>query len=123
MVVGRSAAGRLEDEFISRSVDHVAFRPWDVCAGSIIAQEAGCFVAGAHGTPFDNVASEAWLTGRKHFVLRAIGDTEAGFLQICLDTFYTRLTRTCPFQAEKGVDAQRRLAKEFYETVQDVEAH
>ncbi|EPT03829.1 hypothetical protein FOMPIDRAFT_127815 [Fomitopsis schrenkii] len=75
--------------------------PWDICAGSVIAQEAGCFIAGAHGTPFDNVANEAWLTGRKHFVLRAIGDTET----------------------EKGVDAQKRLAKEFYETVQDVEAH
>ncbi|KZT72854.1 inositol monophosphatase [Daedalea quercina L-15889] len=75
--------------------------PWDVCAGSVIAQEAGCFVAGAHGMPLDNVASEAWLTGRKHFVIRAIGDSET----------------------EKGVETQKRLIKEFYETVQDVEAH
>lgn len=61
-------------------------RPWDICAGSVIAQEAGCFIAGAHGTPFDNVANEAWLTGRKHFVLRAIGDTEVR-LRVCPFTF------------------------------------
>ena len=84
VVTGRSVAGRVEDVPISPSVDHVVYRPWDVCAGSIIAQEAGCFVAGAHGTPFDNVANEAWLTGRKHFVLRAIGDTEVGFLEFAL---------------------------------------
>ena len=29
-------------------------RPWDVCAGSIIAQEAGGFVAGSHNSPLDN---------------------------------------------------------------------
>ncbi|PCH34177.1 inositol monophosphatase [Wolfiporia cocos MD-104 SS10] len=75
--------------------------PWDICAGSIIAQEAGCFVTGSHSYPLNNEVTEEVLTGRKHFVIRAIGDTET----------------------EKGVDAQKRLIREFYETVEDVEAH
>jgi len=73
--------------------------PWDVCAGSIIAQEAGCLVAGSHSSPLDNVVSEEVLAGRKYIVIRAIGDTAD----------------------EKGIDAQKRLIKEFYETVEDVD--
>ncbi|GBE77335.1 Protein qutG [Sparassis crispa] len=73
--------------------------PWDICAGAIIAQEAGCFVAGSHDAPLDNVVNEDILVGRKYIVIRAIGDTET----------------------EKGVDAQKRLIKEFYETVEDIE--
>ncbi|KAI0325422.1 hypothetical protein GY45DRAFT_248521 [Cubamyces sp. BRFM 1775] len=73
--------------------------PWDVCAGSIIAQEAGCFVAGSHNSPLDNDVNQEVLEGRKYIVIRAIGDSET----------------------EKGVDAQKRLIKEFYETVDDFE--
>lgn len=73
--------------------------PWDVCAGSIIAQEAGCLVAGSHTAPLDNVVSEEVLTGRKYIVIRAIGDSAS----------------------EKGSEAQRRLIKDFYETVEDVQ--
>ncbi|KAI0789417.1 hypothetical protein C8Q75DRAFT_718473 [Abortiporus biennis] len=73
--------------------------PWDICAGSIIAQEAGGFVAGGHNAPLDNNVDEAVLNGRKYIVIRAIGDTPE----------------------EKGVDAQKRLIKEFYETVSDFE--
>ena len=51
-------------------------RPWDICAGAIIAQEAGGFVAGSHGAPLDNDVNEDVLWGRKHIVVRAIGDTE-----------------------------------------------
>ena len=50
--------------------------PWDICAGAIIAQEAGGFVAGGHGAPLDNDVNEDVLWGRKHIVVRAIGDTE-----------------------------------------------
>ncbi|KAJ3482569.1 hypothetical protein NLI96_g6900 [Meripilus lineatus] len=71
--------------------------PWDICAGAIIAQEAGCFVAGSPSSPLDNDVNEDLLTGRKYIVIRAIGDSEH----------------------EKGVDAQKRLIKEFYETVED----
>jgi len=71
--------------------------PWDVCAAIVIAQEAGCFISGSKTSPLDNIASEDVLAGRKHIVMRAIGDSET----------------------EKGVDAQKRLIKEFYETVED----
>lgn len=71
--------------------------PWDICAGAIIAQEAGCLVAGSHTAPLDNVVNEDVLIGRKYFVIRAIGDSEI----------------------EKGVDSQKRLVKEFYESVED----
>ncbi|CCL98067.1 uncharacterized protein FIBRA_00061 [Fibroporia radiculosa] len=73
--------------------------PWDICAGSIIAQEAGCFVAGSHSAPLDNLVTEEVLAGRKHLVIRAIGDTPT----------------------EKGIDAQKRLIKEFYETVENID--
>ncbi|KAH9854385.1 hypothetical protein C2E23DRAFT_883981 [Lenzites betulinus] len=73
--------------------------PWDICAGSIIAQEAGCLVAGSHNDPLDNDVNQAILEGRKYIVIRAIGDSET----------------------EKGVDAQKRLIKDFYETVDDFE--
>ncbi|KAH9923166.1 uncharacterized protein BXZ73DRAFT_51133 [Epithele typhae] len=71
--------------------------PWDVCAGAVIAQEAGCLVAGKRGAPLDNNVDEEILWGRKYIVIRAIGDSPT----------------------EKGVDAQKRLVKEFYHTVED----
>ncbi|OSD01169.1 inositol monophosphatase [Trametes coccinea BRFM310] len=73
--------------------------PWDICAGSIIAQEAGCLVAGSHNSPLDNDVNQEVLEGRKYIVIRAIGDSET----------------------EKGTEAQKRLVKEFYETVDDFE--
>ena len=51
-------------------------RPWDICAGAIIAQEAGCLVAGSRTAPLDNDVNDEVLWGRKHIVIRAIGDTE-----------------------------------------------
>ena len=50
-------------------------RPWDICAGSIIAQEAGGMVAGGHSAALDNDVNEEILTGRKYIVIRAIGDS------------------------------------------------
>ncbi|TCD68294.1 hypothetical protein EIP91_011153 [Steccherinum ochraceum] len=73
--------------------------PWDVCAGAIIAQEAGCFVAGSKTSPLDNIVTEEVLTGRKYIVIRAMGGIEG----------------------ETGVETQKRLIKEFYETVEDFE--
>ena len=57
--------------------DTMSHRPWDICAGAIIAQEAGGFVAGGHGAPLDNDVNEEILWGRKYIVVRAIGDSEA----------------------------------------------
>ncbi|CAL1693947.1 unnamed protein product [Somion occarium] len=73
--------------------------PWDICAGTIIAQEAGCLVAGSRTSPLDNNITDTVLTGRKYIVIRAIGDS----------------------QTEKGVDAQKRLIQDFYATVEDFE--
>ncbi|KAG7099944.1 hypothetical protein E1B28_001737 [Marasmius oreades] len=77
---------------------------WDVCAGSLIAQEAGCTVSGSHAvfeatksTPEFGQMTEEILTGRKYIVIRAIGDTEL----------------------EKGADAQKRIIEEFYSTAED----
>ncbi|EJD03490.1 inositol monophosphatase [Fomitiporia mediterranea MF3/22] len=75
--------------------------PWDVCAGTIIAQEAGGIVStsdlSVHGGEVTGDMSDKVLTGRKYIVMRAIADSER----------------------EKGVDIQRRLIKEFCETVED----
>ncbi|PSS02348.1 hypothetical protein PHLCEN_2v4041 [Hermanssonia centrifuga] len=73
--------------------------PWDICAGAVIAQEAGCLVAGSHSSPLDNHVGEEVLNGRKYIVIRAIGDSAT----------------------ESGVEAQKRLIKDFYETVTDFE--
>ncbi|KAF9505900.1 hypothetical protein BS47DRAFT_1374215 [Hydnum rufescens UP504] len=73
---------------------------WEIgcwSAGIVIAQEAGCFVGGSASAPLDNDANEDILMGRKHIVVRAIGDTES----------------------EKGVDAQKRIIRDFYDTVED----
>lgn len=56
--------------------------PWDVCAGIVIAEEAGGAVVGSHSDvaaasdkTFGDVTEEI-LTGRKYLVIRAVGDTE-----------------------------------------------
>ncbi|KAF8963896.1 hypothetical protein BDZ97DRAFT_1758274 [Flammula alnicola] len=81
--------------------------PWDVCAGIVIAQEAGGIVTGSHDVfaatsdkDFGAMTEEI-LTGRKYIVVRAIGDTNE----------------------EKCSDAQKRIIKEFYATVEDVDAN
>ncbi|KAH7922779.1 hypothetical protein BV22DRAFT_1093971 [Leucogyrophana mollusca] len=83
--------------------------PWDVCAGIVIAQESGGVVTGSHtaltsatsGNPSTDpfkVTPEI-LAGRKYLVIRAIADTPS----------------------ESGREAQQRIAREFYETVEDVD--
>ncbi|KAF8240868.1 inositol monophosphatase [Tricholoma matsutake] len=82
--------------------------PWDVCAGIVIAEEAGGLVTGSHDVFAATSSSNAFgdvtediLTGRKYVVVRAIG----------------------PNPAETGVEAQRRIIKEFYDSVEDVAAN
>lgn len=83
--------------------------PWDVCAGIVIAQEAGGAVVGSHaalaattstGSSIDpfKVTPDV-LTGRKYLIIRAIPDTPN----------------------ETGREAQLRIARDFYQTVEDVE--
>jgi len=78
--------------------------PWDVCAGMVIAHEAGGLVTGSHAyydaairSPSFGEPTEEILTGRKYLVIRAVGDSEK----------------------EKGYDAQKRIMGEFYSTVID----
>ncbi|CAE6514951.1 unnamed protein product [Rhizoctonia solani] len=71
--------------------------PWDVCAGVVIAQEAGGLVGGSSQVTPTGTVDENILTGRKYIVIRGIGDTSE----------------------ERGLDAQKRLIKEFYETVEE----
>ncbi|KAI0040665.1 inositol monophosphatase [Auriscalpium vulgare] len=72
--------------------------PWDVCAGIVIAQEAGGFVTGSKDAPHDGNVTEAILTGRKYLVVRGIAGSEG----------------------ETSLAAQQRIAREFYDTVEDV---
>ncbi|KAG6857300.1 hypothetical protein H0H87_006493 [Tephrocybe sp. NHM501043] len=79
--------------------------PWDVCAGIVIAEEAGGVVTGSHevfaasasSDTFGDVTEEI-LTGRKYVVVRAIAGNSG----------------------ETASDAQKRIIKEFYESVEDV---
>ncbi|KAK7464430.1 hypothetical protein VKT23_006597 [Stygiomarasmius scandens] len=78
--------------------------PWDVCAGIVIAQEAGGLVTGSHqvhartkdSEEFGDVTEEI-LTGRKYIVVRAVGDSEK----------------------VKGRDAQKKIIADFYATAED----
>ncbi|KAJ7040278.1 hypothetical protein C8F04DRAFT_1083015 [Mycena alexandri] len=82
--------------------------PWDVCAGIVIAEEAGGLATGGHevfaatssGASFGDVTEEI-LTGRKYIVVRAVGEAEG----------------------ETAIQAQKRIIKEFYSSVEDVDAN
>ncbi|KAF8499450.1 myo inositol monophosphatase [Gautieria morchelliformis] len=82
--------------------------PWDVCAGIVIALEAGCYVTGSRDfflahrdeDPSQFTDWDEILWGRKYIVIRAIADTPT----------------------EKGRDAQRRLVDEFYKSVEEWDA-
>ncbi|BGP47653.1 hypothetical protein JCM10450v2_003518 [Rhodotorula kratochvilovae] len=66
---------------------------WDVCAGTIIAREAGGKVYGKGGAPFEPQD----LMGHHFFVVRAIADTEG----------------------ESGEEAQDRIAREFFAVAEE----
>jgi myo-inositol-1(or 4)-monophosphatase len=50
--------------------------PWDVCAGAVIAGEAGALVSGGPQAAHDGVVGEEILMGRKYIVVRAVADSE-----------------------------------------------
>ncbi|THG99282.1 hypothetical protein EW026_g3026 [Hermanssonia centrifuga] len=68
--------------------------PWDICAGAVIAQEAGCLVAGSHSSPLDNHVGEEVLNGRKYIVIRAIGDSAVGVILACHISSLTSFRRS-----------------------------
>jgi myo-inositol-1(or 4)-monophosphatase len=80
--------------------------PWDVCAGIVIAEEAGGVVTGSRDAFLESCkngsfgdVTEAILTGRKYIVIRGIADTPN----------------------ESGREAQQRLIRDFYQTVEEAE--
>ena len=80
----------------------------------MIGQEAGCYITGGHDSPRDGEVTPEILLGRKYFIVRAIADTE---VRSGPKSPSRHLTGR---QTEKGIDAQRRIAEEFYATVIDV---
>lgn len=72
---------------------------WDVCAGIVIAREAGALVVGSKAN-HDKEFTADTLTGRKYLVVRAIKDTEQ----------------------ESSLQAQKRIVASFYEKVTEWEA-
>jgi myo-inositol-1(or 4)-monophosphatase len=64
----------------------------------VIAQEAGGFVTGSKDVPHDGVVTEAILTGRRYLVIRGVAGTSE----------------------ESSLDVQKRIAREFYDTVEDI---
>ncbi|KAH9972687.1 inositol monophosphatase [Russula compacta] len=72
--------------------------PWDVAAGIVIAQEAGGFVTGSKDSPHDGIVTEAVLAGRRYLIIRGVAGTSA----------------------ENSLEVQKRLAREFYDTVEEI---
>ncbi|BGP15665.1 hypothetical protein JCM10213_006165 [Rhodosporidiobolus nylandii] len=72
---------------------------WDVCAGTVIAREAGGKVYGKSGAPFQPQD----LMGHHFFVVRAIGDTLDAEGKV----------------VETGEQAQDRIAKAFFEVAEE----
>jgi myo-inositol-1(or 4)-monophosphatase len=88
----------------------------------VIAQEAGCAVSGSHTAsqaddPFD--VTEEILTGRKLLVIRAIAGTNVRNQHSIIFCSFTQRTHE---QEETPRAAQKRIMREVYETVIDIEA-
>lgn len=82
-------------------------------AGIVIGQEAGCYITGGHDSARDGDVTPEILFGRKYLIVRAIADSEVRS-DPTLVWRYLIIRQT-----EKGVDAQKRIAEEFYATVTD----
>ncbi|PWN53467.1 inositol monophosphatase [Violaceomyces palustris] len=77
---------------------------WDVCAGIVIAKEAGCQVVGSKSSTLSLIDSSELgsvtpevLTGRKYLVVRSIGDSPK----------------------QPGPDAQRSIIQSFYQAIEE----
>jgi myo-inositol-1(or 4)-monophosphatase len=54
--------------------------PWDICAGAVIAAEAGALVSGGPDANHGATIGEEVLVGRKYIVVRAVADAEVSCL-------------------------------------------
>lgn len=81
---------------------------WDICAGSVIVQEAGGIVVGSKKAALESLSTPQLgdltpdvLQGRKYLIIRPIGDSKS----------------------EAGKDAQKRIIKTFYDAIDEWEAN
>jgi myo-inositol-1(or 4)-monophosphatase len=91
----------------------------------VIAQEAGGFVTGSKDTPHDGVVTESILTGRRYLIIRGVAGTSVRRLPSNLYRNSTLSLFLIPYirlftQEESSLDAQKRIAREFYDTVEDI---
>jgi len=96
----------------------------------VIAQEAGGFVTGSKDVPHDGVVTEAILTGRRYLVIRGVAGTSVrarslprrGAHNPYSYPLFLHVSRPIhPFtQEESSLDVQKRIAREFYDTVEDI---
>jgi myo-inositol-1(or 4)-monophosphatase len=109
-------------------------------AGIVIAQEAGGFVTGSKNAPHDGIVTEAILTGRRYLVIRGVAGTAVSSALLSQvkpkDSDGRDLTSNLHIhsyiyscvhpsirsfiQEESGLDVQKRIAREFYDTVEDI---
>lgn len=80
---------------------------WDVCAGIVMIQESGGVAVGSREAALSSLSSPDFgkvtpdiLQGRKYLVVRSIAD----------------------YQGEKGIDAQKRTIKTFYNAIDEWDA-
>jgi myo-inositol-1(or 4)-monophosphatase len=88
----------------------------------VIAQEAGGFATGSKDTPHDGVVTESILTGRRYLIIRGVAGTSVRRLP---SKFVRRTIIFYPYarpftQEESSLDVQKRIAREFYNTVEDI---
>lgn len=88
-------------------ISYLHLQAWDVCAGIVILQEAGGVAVGSKQTALSSLSSPSFgkvtpdiLQGRKYLIVRNIGD----------------------YQGESGKDAQMRIVKVFYDTIDEWDA-
>ena len=93
----------------------------------MIAQEAGGFVTGSRDAAHDGVVTEAILTGRRYLVVRSVPATpvraDRAYRSNITSYFplYTFVPHIHPFtQEESSLEVQKRIAREFYDTVEDI---
>ena len=90
----------------------------------MIAQEAGGFVTGSKDAPHDGVVTEGILTGRRCLFIRAVAGTAVradppSFTWTRLKIDWTSHPSIHFIQEESSRDVQKRIAQEFYDTVED----
>jgi myo-inositol-1(or 4)-monophosphatase len=78
------------------------------------------FTASCSDQTFGDLTEEI-LFGRKYIVVRAIADTPVSPCSHSC-TFLSLDPSLVGSQTEKGIDAQKRIIKQFYDTVDDAEA-